>query len=138
MVASPSALQLRFSSQRDPEVAARQSREAAAREAQFNADAANAERYAASAGSTTATATSVLLRARVTRAAAAGLPREAVVDTTGAGDSFIGSVLYGLSTGMSRPQMLRLASVVAAAKCTELGARPGLPRCDNLSEALLS
>lgn len=138
MAASPRALQLRFSSQRDPEAAARQSRDAAAREARCNADAANAERYAASAGSGTATATGAPLRAKVYRAAAAGLPKEAVVDTTGAGDSFIGSVLYGMSTGMSRTHMLRLASVVAAAKCTELGARPGLPRRRDLSEPLLS
>ncbi len=59
--------------------------------------------------------------------------QDAVVDTTGAGDAFIGSVLYGLVTGLSRPAMLQLAGLVAAAKCTQLGARPGLPRRAQLS-----
>jgi sugar/nucleoside kinase (ribokinase family) len=64
--------------------------------------------------------------------------QEAVADTTGAGDAFIGSVLYSLALGLSRPQMLQLASVVAACKCTELGARPGLPARSHLSADLLS
>lgn len=61
----------------------------------------------------------------------------AVVDTTGAGDSFIGSILYGLTAGMPRPAMLRLAAVVAACKCTALGARPGLPARTQLTAELL-
>lgn len=59
------------------------------------------------------------------------------MDTTGAGDAFIGSVLYGICCGMSLPAMMRLAAVVAACKCTELGARPGLPNRSQLSNALL-
>lgn len=65
------------------------------------------------------------------------LPQGAVVDTTGAGDSFIGSILYGLTAGMARPAMLRLAAVVAACKCTALGARPGLPARKQLAAELL-
>lgn len=53
--------------------------------------------------------------------------QEAVADTTGAGDSFIGSVLYSIVNKVPLEQMLRLAAVVAACKCTALGARPGLP-----------
>ena len=88
-----------------------------------------------------------------------------VVDTTGAGDAFIGAILYGLSAQLSVENMLRLAATVvrtsrmagsirhiilhhmlchlshaaqAAAKCEMLGARPGLPRrCDKRFEGVL-
>lgn len=63
--------------------------------------------------------------------------QDAVVDTTGAGDSFIGSVLYGICTGMALPDTMRLAAVVAACKCTALGARPGLPTRQQLAPELL-
>ena len=66
------------------------------------------------------------------------LMQEAIEDTTGAGDAFIGSMLYGITKGMSHGQMLRLAAVVAACKCTALGARPGLPHADSISPELLS
>ena len=62
--------------------------------------------------------------------------QERVVDTTGAGDAFIGSMLVGLMNGMSKTDSLRLAATVAALKCTALGARPGLPHRDAL-EGLL-
>jgi sugar/nucleoside kinase (ribokinase family) len=77
------------------------------------------------------------LTARVMLAAAVSLPKEAVADTTGAGDSFIGSVMYGLATGMPLNNILQLASIVAACKCTALGARPGLPRREQLSSGVL-
>jgi sugar/nucleoside kinase (ribokinase family) len=60
------------------------------------------------------------------------------VDTTGAGDAFIGSCLYGVCTGMALTDMLRLAAAVAACKCTALGARPGLPTRSQLAPWLLS
>lgn len=70
----------------------------------------------------------------ITVASAAVLPsKEAVVDTTGAGDAFIGSVLYCIATGVSPRDALKLGSVVAACKCTALGARPGLPRGEHLA-----
>jgi sugar/nucleoside kinase (ribokinase family) len=116
--------------------ATRRSAEAAAtRAAIANADAGNASKYmvATVAGAGAGPA----VTARVLRAGAAALPREAVADTTGAGDSFIGSVLYGLATGMSYAAMLRLAGVVAACKCTEVGARAALPQRSNLAGHLL-
>ena len=61
-----------------------------------------------------------------------------MVDTTGAGDAFVGSLVYGMATGVGIEAMLRLAAVVAACKCTELGARPGLPYAAQLTDALLS
>ncbi|EFN54319.1 hypothetical protein CHLNCDRAFT_25015 [Chlorella variabilis] len=75
--------------------------------------------------------------ARVTAVQAARLPPGAVVDTTGAGDAFIGSILYGLATGMPVQRAMQLASVVAACKCTALGPRPGLPHRANLAASLL-
>jgi bifunctional ADP-heptose synthase (sugar kinase/adenylyltransferase) len=86
---------------------------------------------------TTQAAAAGPLLASVMVAAAASLPKEAVADTTGAGDAFIGTVVYGLVTGLSRQQMLQLASVVAACKCTALGARPGLPQREQLRPDVL-
>ena len=50
-----------------------------------------------------------------------------IVDTTGAGDAFIGGVIYGLIHGLSIPHLLNLASYVAAEKLKQPGARAGLP-----------
>lgn len=75
--------------------------------------------------------------AEVHVAGIAGLPPGAVLDTTGAGDAFIGSVLYGLCTGMTPPGILALAAAVAACKCTAIGARPGLPMRKQLVQELL-
>ncbi|KAK3415289.1 hypothetical protein EUGRSUZ_H00838 [Eucalyptus grandis] len=55
------------------------------------------------------------------------IPPSEVVDTTGAGDAFIGAVLYALCTNMPPETMLPFAATVAAAGCKELGARTGLP-----------
>eukprot|EP00891_Asterochloris_glomerata_P004544 jgi/Astpho2/4544/e_gw1.00067.193.1_t len=76
------------------------------------------------------------LLVKATVASSAKLPKERVEDTTGAGDAFIGSMLVGIITGMSKADSLRLAATVAALKCTALGARPGLPHRDAL-EGLL-
>jgi sugar/nucleoside kinase (ribokinase family) len=73
----------------------------------------------------------------VTVAQAASLPGDAVLDTTGAGDAFIGSVLYCIATGKSPQHAQRLGAVVAACKCTALGARPGLPLRRDLHAVLL-
>jgi sugar/nucleoside kinase (ribokinase family) len=75
--------------------------------------------------------------AHVIVASAGGLPPGSVADTTGAGDAFIGSVLYGITTGLQPQQMLQLGAAVAACKCTALGARPGLPHRGQLASELL-
>lgn len=72
-------------------------------------------------------ATAELGPVRVTFAPAAKMSAEQIVDTTGAGDSFIGSFCFGIATGMALPNVMRLGAYVAARKCTALGARPGLP-----------
>lgn len=116
---------------------------AAAQAAAANADAGKAAGYAmgssgGSGGGGVAVAQSASLAATVTASTAARLPAGAVVDTTGAGDAFIGSILYGLATGMPVRRAVQLASVVAACKCTALGPRPGLPRRANLAPSLLA
>ncbi len=60
-----------------------------------------------------------------------------MLDTTGAGDSFIGSLLYSLATEQPLRDALRLAAVVAACNCTALGARTGMPRRDQIRSDLL-
>eukprot|EP00195_Chlamydomonas_chlamydogama_P003024 CAMPEP_0202923018 /NCGR_PEP_ID=MMETSP1392-20130828/78228_1 /ASSEMBLY_ACC=CAM_ASM_000868 /TAXON_ID=225041 /ORGANISM="Chlamydomonas chlamydogama, Strain SAG 11-48b" /LENGTH=451 /DNA_ID=CAMNT_0049616679 /DNA_START=76 /DNA_END=1431 /DNA_ORIENTATION=- len=127
---------LTCSSSRDAAAASQQAAEAAERAAALNADSGAGSRYAGSATSAPTT-TSAPLVVHVTMASIASLPAGAVVDTTGAGDAFIGSVLYGLAVGLPRPDMLKLAAVVAACKCTALGARPGLPTRGQLSADLL-
>ncbi|GAQ81394.1 pfkb-like carbohydrate kinase family protein [Klebsormidium nitens] len=65
---------------------------------------------------------------RVLYASAVALTAHQIVDTTGAGDAFIGAVLYALCAGLPAEKMLRLAATVAGEKCKALGSRPGLPR----------
>ncbi|XP_008796391.1 sulfofructose kinase-like [Phoenix dactylifera] len=55
------------------------------------------------------------------------VPPSELIDTTGAGDAFIGAVLYGLCAGMPPEKLLPFASQVAAIGCRALGARSGLP-----------
>ncbi|GAB4841278.1 hypothetical protein Ancab_022010 [Ancistrocladus abbreviatus] len=55
------------------------------------------------------------------------IPSSELVDTTGAGDAFIGAVLYALCAHMPPERMLPFAAQVAACGCRGLGARTGLP-----------
>lgn len=64
-------------------------------------------------------------------------PVQDIVDTTGAGDAFIGGVVYGIVTKMDLERMLCLASRVAAAKIGGIGARSALPRREDISSAFL-
>src|SRR6476659_1937205 len=50
-----------------------------------------------------------------------------VTDTTGAGDAFHGAFALMLAEGRSSPERARIATAVAALKCTRLGSRAGLP-----------
>lgn len=60
------------------------------------------------------------------------------MDTTGAGDAFIAAVMYGIVHAFPLPDLLKFASLVAACKCTEIGARAGQPRLDNIKSVLCS
>ncbi|KAL4558612.1 hypothetical protein LXL04_036813 [Taraxacum kok-saghyz] len=53
------------------------------------------------------------------------IPESELVDTTGAGDAFIGAVMYGICTNMPTEQMLPFAAQVASISCRALGARAG-------------
>lgn len=59
------------------------------------------------------------------------------VDTTGAGDSFHGGLVFALGRGEPLRQALRFACAVAALKCTKLGGQQGLPTLGEV-EALLA
>ena len=54
------------------------------------------------------------------------------MDTTGAGDAFIAATVYGLVHGFAPSEVLKFAGLVAACKCTEIGARAGQPDITNV------
>jgi sulfofructose kinase len=58
------------------------------------------------------------------------------VDTTGAGDAFHGAFALALAAGNDLTNCARLASAVAAMKCTRLGSRAGLPTMAELEDFL--
>ncbi|KAL3029199.1 hypothetical protein AAZX31_03G150800 [Glycine max] len=58
---------------------------------------------------------------------AKNIPPSELIDTTGAGDAFIGAVLYAICANFEPEKMLCFAATVAASKCRALGARSGLP-----------
>lgn len=64
--------------------------------------------------------------------------QEAIEDTTGAGDAFIGSVLYAITQQMPLDQMMALGALVAACNCTALGARPALPYAADIRPKFLA
>jgi sugar/nucleoside kinase (ribokinase family) len=53
-------------------------------------------------------------------------------DTTGAGDAFHAGFIYGLLTGRTVEETLKVANAVAALKCRALGGRTSLPTKDEL------
>jgi sulfofructose kinase len=55
-------------------------------------------------------------------------PKVDVIDTTGAGDAFHGAFVLMLAEGHPIQLCATVAAEVAAAKCTRLGSRAGLPR----------
>ncbi len=55
-----------------------------------------------------------------------------VVDTTGAGDAFCAGFLYGLIKGKSLYDCGRIGNFVASRCIMKMGARPGLPRIEDL------
>lgn len=58
------------------------------------------------------------------------------VDTTGAGDAFVGVLAAGLDEGLSLPEALRRASVGAALACLALGAQESLPGKEEIDARL--
>jgi sulfofructose kinase len=58
----------------------------------------------------------------------------AVADTTGAGDVFHGAFIYGLLQGWGLEDIARFANAAAALKCTQIGARRGIPGLDEVKQ----
>lgn len=63
-------------------------------------------------------------------------PKVRVVDTTAAGDSFVGALTVALSEGQSAADALRFAVYASALKVTKFGAQPGLPTREEVEELL--
>jgi ribokinase len=62
--------------------------------------------------------------------------RVKAVDTTAAGDAFMGALACGLSEGKPIPEILRFANGAGALATTKLGAQPSLPRREELENFL--
>ncbi|CAK9859541.1 unnamed protein product [Sphagnum jensenii] len=78
------------------------------------------------------------LTGRLLVGTAEAIPSAELVDTTGAGDAFIGAVMYSLLAGLGPEKMLPLGAIVAAGSCRALGARTGVPgRLDTKVAAFL-
>lgn len=60
----------------------------------------------------------------------------AAVDTTGAGDTFVGVLAAALDAGLALPQALRRASVAAGLACRAPGAQPSMPSRAEIDAAL--
>lgn len=59
-----------------------------------------------------------------------------VLDTTGAGDTFCGTLVAALSQGEAMPEALRRASAAAALACTGLGAQSSIPTAEAVAALL--
>lgn len=58
----------------------------------------------------------------------------AAVDTTAAGDAFVGAFVFGLEKGLDHCDCLRLANASAALSVTRMGAQPSLPYLDEVKK----
>lgn len=50
-----------------------------------------------------------------------------VIDTTGAGDTFLGSFMFAINNNLSIGESIRFANICAGLKTTKLGAQTGMP-----------
>ena len=58
------------------------------------------------------------------------------VDTTAAGDAFVGAYAVGLADGLTAPGAIQWANAAAALSVTQAGAQPSLPRRRDLESFL--
>jgi ribokinase len=58
------------------------------------------------------------------------------VDTTGAGDCFVGNLVAALAAGLVLPAALARASVAAGLCCETAGAQPSFPKADRITARL--
>jgi len=106
----------------------KQRKEAAERAARLNAQSGEGDRYVSSQSSQLLYDGCYVM----TAIQAADIPQNCIVDTTGAGDAFIGSMLFSIACGIPPVHGAVLGCLVAAVKCTKLGARPGLPYIEDI------
>jgi sulfofructose kinase len=59
-----------------------------------------------------------------------------VADTTGAGDVFHGAFIYGVLQNWPLEKAIRFANAAAALKCTQFGARRGIPTLQQVRELI--
>lgn len=55
-----------------------------------------------------------------------------VVDTTGAGDTFLGSFMFAINNGLKIEEALTFANICAGLKTTILGAQTGMPKIEKV------
>jgi len=55
-----------------------------------------------------------------------------IVDTTGAGDAFTGTLAVAVAKGMTLCQAARIANAAGALACTKFGAQSAIPNCDEI------
>ncbi len=60
------------------------------------------------------------------------------IDSTGAGDSFVGAYVYFIASGRGYIQSIDLANIVAAESTTKPGAMPGMPDAIRVGELMRS
>ena len=58
------------------------------------------------------------------------------VDTTGAGDVYHGSYIYGMLQGWDMKECMRFASAASAIKCGKIGARKGIASLQQVRELM--
>ncbi len=56
------------------------------------------------------------------------------LDTTGAGDVYHGAYIYGILKNWPMGDCMRFAAAASAIKCTQIGARKGIPNLDQVTE----
>lgn len=106
--------------------------QAAIQAALMNADSKNAKGYEGASDLKPEATDSQQVCYYLTAIESADIPPDQIVDTTGAGDAFIGSMVYSVAMGLPPIKGCELGSLVAACKCTMLGARPGLPTMESI------
>jgi ribokinase len=60
------------------------------------------------------------------------------IDTTGAGDCFVGVLASALTRGATMPQAMQRAAVAGSLACTVVGAMPSFPTRDGIDAALVA
>lgn len=58
------------------------------------------------------------------------------IDTTGAGDAFVGVLAVGLDQGLNLSESLHRASIASGLSCTKHGAQPSLPTAKEIEQAM--